>query len=38
MIRNTSDLMGKCDSGSFPSGAHGGGWESLGTDGEEPAL
>jgi len=28
----------KCDDGSLPSGAHGGGWEGLGLDGGETAL
>jgi hypothetical protein len=33
----TSDLIEKCDAGSSPSDAYGGGWEGLGKDGGEPA-
>ena len=37
-MRKVSDLMEKCSDGSPSSEAHGGGWEGLGLDGEEPAL
>ena len=32
VMRETSDLMGKCGDGSPPSEAHEGGWEGLGKD------
>ncbi len=38
VMRETSDLIDEYGDGSSPSEAHGGGWEGLGKDGEEPAL
>jgi len=36
--RGTSGQTERCRDGSFPSEAHGGGWEDLGEDGWEPPL